>query len=150
MKIFATFTDSELGVLLKGDSRVSTLWWLSGNHGDSWQRSEVLIGRVPQDFTILFEGLRDVNQPGHVAIDDVSFTNCSFPGRPPTFLTLLPCSFETIKTKTGFLAEPDLGCPESMFKCNNSVCVDLDRVCDYSDDCGDRSDESDCGELIQS
>uniref|UniRef100_A0A3Q3EFD0 MAM and LDL-receptor class A domain-containing protein 2-like n=2 Tax=Kryptolebias marmoratus TaxID=37003 RepID=A0A3Q3EFD0_KRYMA len=112
--------DSTLRVLLKGGSTTSTLWWLSGNHGDSWQNSEVLIGRIPQDFTIMFQASRDFNRPGHIAIDDVSFTNCSFP-------------------------EPDPACPESMFKCNSGVCVDLNSVCDFNNDCGDRSDENDCG-----
>lgn len=81
MEIFVTFSDSELSVLLKRGSRTSVLWWLSGDHGDLWQHGEVVIGRVPQNFTILFEASRDINQPGHIAIDDVSFTNCSFPGR---------------------------------------------------------------------
>lgn len=37
-------------------------------------------------------------------------------------------------------------CPENMFQCNNSVCVEPSRICDFTDDCGDRSDEMDCGE----
>ncbi|KAM6919231.1 apical endosomal glycoprotein [Xenentodon cancila] len=111
--------DTELNVLLKEGPRTTTLWWLSGNHGDSWHYGEVTVGRVPLGFTILFEASRNLNEPGHVAVDDVDFTNC-------------------------FPPEPQPECPERMFTCNNSVCVDPNRVCDFSDDCGDWSDESNC------
>ncbi|KAK2822608.1 hypothetical protein Q5P01_022673 [Channa striata] len=109
----------ELNVLLKEGPRTTTLWWLSGNHGDSWQRGEVTVGRVPQDFTILFEASRTFNKPGHTAIDDIAFTNCTLPGSQPS-------------------------CPEGMFMCNNSMCVEHNQVCDFSDDCGDWSDENNC------
>lgn len=79
-----TVSDTEeLNVLLKEGSRTTTLWWLSGNHGDLWQHGEVTVGRVSQDFTILFEASRTFNKPGHVAIDDIGFTNCTLPGRIP-------------------------------------------------------------------
>lgn len=39
-------------------------------------------------------------------------------------------------------------CPENMFECNNRVCVEPSRVCDFSDDCGDGSDENSCGEIL--
>lgn len=109
----------ELNVLLKEGSRTTTLWWQSGNHGNLWQHGEVTVGRNPQDFTILFEATRTYNKPGHIAIDDIDFTNCTLP-------------------------EPQPICPENMFMCNNSVCVESNQVCDFNDDCGDRSDENNC------
>lgn len=48
-----------------------------------------------------------------------------------------------------FFTEPQPVCPDTMFKCNNSVCVESKNLCDYGDDCGDRSDENDCGEISQ-
>ncbi|XP_068593728.1 MAM and LDL-receptor class A domain-containing protein 1 isoform X2 [Cebidichthys violaceus] len=108
-----------LNVLLNEGSRTTALWWLSGDHGDSWHHGEVTVGRVPQDFTIRFEASRTFTRPGHVAIDDIGFTNCTLP-------------------------EPQPLCPENMFVCNNSVCVEHNQVCDFSDDCGDWSDENDC------
>lgn len=73
-------------MLLKEDHRTTTLWWLSGNHGDMWHHTEVMVGRVSQDFTILFEASRTFNKPGHVAIDDIDFTNCTLPGTIPFIL----------------------------------------------------------------
>ncbi|XP_076003138.1 apical endosomal glycoprotein [Genypterus blacodes] len=109
----------ELRVLLKESSRSTPLLWLSGNHGDVWHRGEVIVGRTHQHFTVLFEASGTFNKLGHVAIDDIHFSNCTLP-------------------------EPQPLCPANMFKCNNKVCVEHYRVCDYSDDCGDRSDESHC------
>nr|XP_020447005.1 MAM and LDL-receptor class A domain-containing protein 1-like isoform X2 [Monopterus albus] len=109
----------ELNVLLKEGSRTTTLWWLSGNNGDFWQHAEVMVGRIPQDFTVLFEASRTFNKPGHIAIDDIDFTNCTLP-------------------------EPQPFCPESKFMCNNRVCLEHSRICDFSDDCGDWSDENSC------
>ncbi|XP_014854147.1 PREDICTED: MAM and LDL-receptor class A domain-containing protein 2-like [Poecilia mexicana] len=111
--------ESELKVLLKKGPRITTLWWLAGNSGDLWQHSNVVIGRVPHDFTLLFEASTNFNKPGHVAVDDIDFTNCSLPAEPQS-------------------------CSGNTFMCNNSACIDPSHVCDFSDDCGDRSDEIDC------
>ncbi|KAM3603666.1 uncharacterized protein V6R79_000320 [Siganus canaliculatus] len=109
----------ELRVVLKEGPRTTTLWWLAGNHGDSWRLGEVRVGRMPDDFTILFEASRTFTALGHIAIDDIDFTNCTLP-------------------------EPQPVCPDDLFSCNNSVCVEQSQVCDFNDDCGDRSDENDC------
>ena len=44
-------------------------------------------------------------------------------------------------------SEPQPSCPENMFVCNNNACVPQNQVCDFSDDCGDWSDENNCGEM---
>ena len=72
-----------LKVLLHDGSRTTALWWLSGNYSDVWRHGEVTVGRIPVAFTILFEASRTFNRPGHMAIDDIDFTNCSLPGRWP-------------------------------------------------------------------
>ena len=56
-------------------------------------------------------------------IDDVTFHNCSLP----------------TARKGGSGA-----CPSDGYRCvGRDVCVEGEVVCDYNDDCGDRSDEGD-------
>ncbi|KAM8838449.1 MAM and LDL-receptor class A domain-containing protein 2 isoform 2-T2 [Synchiropus picturatus] len=108
----------ELSVGLQESSRITPLWWHSGSSGGIWQRAEVTVGRLRQDFHILFQASRGFNKPGHVAIDDITFVNCLLPEPEP--------------------------CPESMFMCDNKACVERSSVCDFTDDCGDWSDENHC------
>ncbi|XP_072544730.1 apical endosomal glycoprotein [Salminus brasiliensis] len=112
----------ELKVFLQEGPRRTLLWWKSGDHGDEWHRAEVAVGRTHQVFTILFEATRTFSELGDIAIDDLTFLNCSLP-------------------------EPQESCPTGTFTCSNRVCVDMGRVCDFSDDCGDKSDEAHCDEL---
>lgn len=81
IKIWPFRTDeAKLNVVVLEGTQAITLWWQSVNHKDIWQPAIVTVGRMPQDFSITFEGLRTFNHPGHIAIDDISFTNCSLPG----------------------------------------------------------------------
>ncbi|XP_061879772.1 MAM and LDL-receptor class A domain-containing protein 1 isoform X1 [Entelurus aequoreus] len=108
-----------LKVLRSERSRTTVLWWRSGGGDDVWQRGEVAVARPSQDFTILLQATRAFSQLGHVAVDDMAFTTCPLP-------------------------EPQPVCADDKFACNNSVCVEKSRVCDFTDDCGDRTDELDC------
>lgn len=56
------------------------MWWKSGDHGDTWHRAEVAIGRTHQVFTIIFEATRTFSELGDIAIDDIAFQRCSLPG----------------------------------------------------------------------
>lgn len=137
-------------MVLKEGSRSTTLWWLSGSQGNRWHHGEVTVGRIPAQFTILFKASRTFNKPGHMAIDDIDFTNCTLPGTLPALSELSPFfKFYFFNELNISYPEPQPLCPESMFMCNNSVCVDHNQVCDFSDDCGDWSDESNCGEIYK-
>ncbi|XP_031666604.1 MAM and LDL-receptor class A domain-containing protein 2 [Oncorhynchus kisutch] len=109
----------ELRVHLQEGSRTTPLWWRSGDQGDAWRRGEVIVGRTPHVFTLFFQATRTFSQLGDIAIDDILFLNCSLP-------------------------EPQDSCPAGVFTCSNRVCVAQSRVCDYTDDCGDGTDEADC------
>ena len=80
-----------LQVVLRTGSRDTPLWWLSGDQGDHWRHGEVRVARVPHLFSILFEAARSFSHLGDVAIDDISFSNCTLPGRL-TGLTATSCA----------------------------------------------------------
>ena len=40
-------------------------------------------------------------------------------------------------------------CTPGEFQCNNGRCLDIRRKCNGYDECGDGSDEIDCGRLVQ-
>ena len=71
---------------------------------------------------MVFQAQRTFSTLGDIAIDDISFNGC---GLPP----VLP------------------SCQPDEFRCARGSCVPMDRVCDFSDDCGDYSDENDCGKM---
>ena len=74
---------------------------------------------------------------GDISIDDVSLSQF--------------CRLYTGPTPTA--PPPTTGaptiplCPGFRFKCSNGPCIDPKYVCDYRDDCGDGSDEVNCGML---
>lgn len=40
-------------------------------------------------------------------------------------------------------------CPDNFFFCDNKMnCVPKEAICDFNDDCGDGSDEQDCGKSV--
>lgn len=43
---------------------------------------------------------------------------------------------------------PGAECPAGTMECGREGCVDLRKVCDGTDDCGDNTDEQDCGETM--
>ena len=40
------------------------------------------------------------------------------------------------------------GCSSGQFQCDNGKCLTINHQCDNTDDCGDNSDQSGCGELM--
>lgn len=103
--------------VIQGQS--TRLLYLSRNHGNSWQQATVNIGRETSDFLIQFQARRSFSVLGDIAIDDVTFINCAL---PPI----------------------QASCGQNQFRCQRGSCVDNSRLCDFTDDCGDNSDELQC------
>lgn len=89
---------------------------ISDDHGTEWQHLEVFIG-PRQNFNLFIQARRGRSFTGDLSVDSINFINC----QPP-------------------IALPQ-GCPANNFQCNNGYCVKQNLKCDYSNDCGDSSDE---------
>ncbi|XP_071520575.1 LOW QUALITY PROTEIN: MAM and LDL-receptor class A domain-containing protein 1-like [Panulirus ornatus] len=92
---------------------------LVGNHGDEWIHGVVYIGRIKPEFNVRFEGDRNLDISGYIAVDDIKFDNCFLP---------------TPNKNPGECKE---------FTCSNEACVSMFDRCDFVDNCGDYSDEID-------
>ncbi|XP_061173555.1 MAM and LDL-receptor class A domain-containing protein 2-like [Saccostrea echinata] len=101
---------------LSGFTRTQ-IFYLYGDQGNVWKQAIVPIGRVHSRFQIIISGQRTYSGVGDIAVDDINFQGCAFP-------TSTSCS--------SFVT----------FKCASGACVNQNRVCDYSDDCGDNTDEA--------
>ena len=66
-----------------------------------------------------FLATRGQSYSGDIAIDDLQFTGCGLP----------------VKQK----------CKPEEFTCKRGSCTKKSYLCDFNDDCGDNSDETNCG-----
>nr|XP_054757464.1 MAM and LDL-receptor class A domain-containing protein 1-like [Lytechinus pictus] len=112
-------------LLVSGLDRSFVSYYSKVGSGE-WSFVSIPIGRVKGTFQIEVKAFRDYAGKGDIAIDDISFRDCSFPAPPPG------------------------GCSPVEFTCGNGNCINTDRYCDLTDDCGDMSDEincDDCGDM---
>ncbi|XP_037693308.1 MAM and LDL-receptor class A domain-containing protein 1 [Choloepus didactylus] len=110
-------TVGSLQVFRKKGNATSKLWAQTGQQGARWKKVEVFLG-VHSHTQIVFRAVRGVSYMGDVTVDDICFQDC-----PP-------------------LLSPDRRCGAGEFTCANQHCVPQDRLCDFVDDCADRSDET--------
>ncbi|XP_061122045.1 MAM and LDL-receptor class A domain-containing protein 1 isoform X2 [Syngnathus typhle] len=111
-------------LLVKTENAMWEAWNKTGHQGNGWKRAEVALRRL-RNFRLIFEGVRWRDVSGGAALDDLEFKDCA-----PS------------------LAEP-ASCPAiTDFVCDGGRCVESHLRCDAKPDCGDRSDESDCGGVL--
>ncbi|XP_052012808.1 MAM and LDL-receptor class A domain-containing protein 1 [Apodemus sylvaticus] len=110
-------TVGSLQVLIKTDNMISKVWAQSGQQGPQWKKAEVFLG-FHSHVEIIFRAKRGISYIGDVAVDDVSFQNCS-----PLLNTNRKCTTDE-------------------FMCANKHCIEKDKLCDFVNDCADNSDET--------
>ncbi|XP_032927197.1 MAM and LDL-receptor class A domain-containing protein 1 [Catharus ustulatus] len=110
-------TIGSLEVLYKRSNKTSKLWTQSGTQGPQWNRAEVFLG-IRSNFQVIFRAKRGVSYMGDVAVDDITFEDCS-----PLLIS-------------------DKTCTSEEFMCANKYCIPKNNLCDFVNDCEDNSDES--------
>ncbi|XP_035268745.1 MAM and LDL-receptor class A domain-containing protein 1 isoform X1 [Anguilla anguilla] len=104
---------------------------LTGDQGNYWQRREVDLA-APEDFQVMFEGSIGKGNRGDICLDDITFS-------PGCLLSSSPVPMEpTLPPTSGY-------CSYGFLECGNGKCFRPEQSCDFVDDCGDGTDERDCG-----
>ncbi|NWI90946.1 AEGP protein, partial [Pitta sordida] len=100
-----------------GDEVVG-LWQSPERSSKGWHQLVTYLGRVTGQFQLIFSLAQPAACGAEVALDDIIFRNCGFPGP----------------------RQQDCGAQEK--NCSRGSCLAQHRFCDGTDDCGDSSDES--------
>ncbi|XP_009328881.1 PREDICTED: MAM and LDL-receptor class A domain-containing protein 1 [Pygoscelis adeliae] len=106
---------------------------LTGNQGNFWQRKAlILAGDGDEDFQVVFEGIAGKGPKDGIALDDLTFSRECLPSQEflPAEPTMLP---------------PTGSCSHGYWQCQNGKCYRPEQSCDFEDNCGDNTDESECG-----
>ncbi|XP_078234386.1 MAM and LDL-receptor class A domain-containing protein 1 [Pogona vitticeps] len=124
-----------IGSLTVYQETVSTsrkvLFTLSGNQGNFWKR-KVLPLEADEDFRVIFEGHVGNAYRRSIALDDIVFTRECLPSYK--FLSEEPTELPV----TG-------ACFPGYLECLNGKCYTPEQRCNFEDDCGDNTDEKECG-----
>ncbi|XP_014680988.1 PREDICTED: MAM and LDL-receptor class A domain-containing protein 2-like [Priapulus caudatus] len=99
------------------------IWYEYGDNGNQWVQATVQVGRRSSGFNLQVYGTH-TNSHDDIAIDDVTFANCDVGGGGGQ-------------------------CKPGQRQCTNGNCVEETQWCDFSDDCGDRSDETACDLYVE-
>ena len=109
-----------LEVFLYEGSEKSRIWSIEGNRGDRWHKAVARVGRLYQPFRIRFDARKTATSLADITIDDVVWVGCNLP----------------------VITNETTPCTANQFACARGGCIEKNRVCDYTDDCGDMSDEN--------
>ncbi|XP_071417344.1 MAM and LDL-receptor class A domain-containing protein 1 [Pithys albifrons albifrons] len=106
---------------------------LTGNQGNFWQRKAlILAGNGNEDFQVVFEGVAGKGPKDGIALDDLTFSRECLPLQK--FLPAQPTKLP-----------PTGSCSHGHWQCQNGKCYRPEQSCDFEDNCGDNTDESECG-----
>jgi hypothetical protein len=109
------------------------LFYRNREQGNYWERLERQINET-NPFQIVIEGVVGNGNLGDLAIDDLTFT----PGCIKDTSTSLPTGSTNIPITTQSTCDG--------FKCkSDNKCISSNQVCNFINDCLDKSDEAECG-----
>ncbi|XP_077978879.1 MAM and LDL-receptor class A domain-containing protein 1-like [Glandiceps talaboti] len=106
-------------VLIAVGNSTYVMWSISGRQGEEWHKALVYIGSK-EDFKVILQASRASSYYGDECLDDISFKDCA-----PPVITGADCS-------------------TSEFRCANNHCIDINKKCNFEDDCMDNTDEEFC------
>ena len=109
-----------LEVLILEGSQQSRIWAIEGNRGDRWYKGVAKVGRLNRPFRVRFDARKTATTLADITIDDIEWVGCNLPVN---------------NNDTAV-------CSDKQFTCARGGCIDLSRICDFTDDCGDMSDEN--------
>ena len=121
---FSYMKDADADTLIRmrlynaNDTKGSVIWKKKNALGQRWNTEHVSIGARDRNWRLAMEAVKAADVNGTIAFSSMHFTNCSLP--------------------------PAEECGEGEAQCRNGVCVPQDQWCDFSNDCGDWSDEAKC------
>ncbi|KAM9324302.1 apical endosomal glycoprotein [Gastrophryne carolinensis] len=117
--------NGSLSVQLVDNTQTLTLWESLQTGDMSWRRTVIYTGRISGNFQVIITASHKAHSWVDIAVDDVEFRNCAIPG---------------IESPANVQGQ----CTVGQYHCGRGSCVDESALCDGTDDCGDRSDESSC------
>ncbi|EFB14977.1 hypothetical protein PANDA_019450 [Ailuropoda melanoleuca] len=104
---------------------------LTVEQGNFWQRKELSLSG-DEDFQLKFEGRVGKGHRGDIALDDIVLTK--------------GCLISHYSIKEELTAPlPTGSCPPGYRECQNGQCYQPEQSCNFVDDCGDDTDENECG-----
>ncbi|XP_026859460.2 apical endosomal glycoprotein [Electrophorus electricus] len=109
------------GSVWRPDSQEAVVWRPESLSVRAWREDTIFLGRIPGPFRVRLHSLRRDGRRGDLAVDQLEFLDCALPG------------------------EPSGQCGPGDVKCKRGGCVERRAACDGTDDCGDGTDEENCG-----
>ncbi|XP_049268925.1 MAM and LDL-receptor class A domain-containing protein 1 [Rhipicephalus sanguineus] len=121
----ANGTTIDVDLFMKAGGYTFRVWALSAlsdiPEERTWSEAEVEIGRYRSEISFYFNGVQNKPDQSLFAVDEIEYEYCALPAKEDN-------------------------CTEMQFRCSNGACVMNYERCNYVDDCGDNSDEMDCGD----